>query len=96
MTNSENEVYWIAESTNEFFFGSYVLGFYQVDINRRFITMHDVLELKDFIKSVGSSKGFLFTTGYFTRDVHQPLEGPKVTLYNRMKILSELKSHNLA
>ena len=94
--NSPNEVFWIAESKNEFFFGNYVLGFVKVDEDRRFVTMHDILEFKDFTKSVTSTKGFFFTTGYFTRDVHQPLEGLKVTLYNRLKILNELKSHNLA
>jgi hypothetical protein len=92
LVNSPTEVYWVAESKNEFFFGNYVLGFYQVEPSRPFITMHDVLEFKDFIKSAGSTKGFVFTTGYFTRDVHQPLEGPKVALYNRLKILTELKN----
>lgn len=96
ISQSPLEVYWIAESTNEFFFGNYVLGFVEVDEERRYVTMHDVLEFKDFIKSVSSTKGFFFTTGYFTRDVHQPLEGPKVTLYNRRKVLEELRSHHLS
>ena len=89
--NEDNEIYWITESANEFFFGNYVLGFYQATAEQPFVSLAQLLEFKDFVKSVGSSKGFYFTTGYFTRDVHQPLEGAKVTLYNRAKILSELK-----
>jgi hypothetical protein len=96
IVNGNNEVYWVAESKNEFFFGNYVLGFVETNQAWPFITMHDILEFKDFIKSVGSTKGFFFTTGYYTRDVHQPLEGPKVTLYNRLKVLDELKSHSLS
>jgi len=91
LKNDEFETYWIAESTNEFFFGNYVLGFLVTGPGHLFVTLSDLLEFKDFIKSTGGAKGFFFTTGYFTRDVHQPLEGPKVTLYNRLKVLEELK-----
>ena len=91
LNNSPREIYWIAESNNDFFFGTYVLGFLLTDAANPYITMSDVLEFKDFLKSLGSGKGLLFTTGYFTRDVHQPLEGPKVTLYNKRKVLEELE-----
>jgi len=91
LNNSPRESYWITESQDPFFFGTYVLGFLLIDSNNPFITMSDVLEFKDFLKSLGSAKGLLFTDGYFTRDVHQPLEGPKVTLYNKRKVLDELK-----
>lgn len=96
MENSERESYWIAESQNEFFFGTYVIGFFRVAPDEPFVTMAEILEFKDFIKSMGSSKGFCLTNGYFTRDVHQPLEGPKVTLYNKRKVLEELKKHSLS
>ena len=96
LINSEREIYWIGESTNDFYFGNYVIGFLFVDPENPYILMSDVLEFKDFIKSVQSSKGFLFTNGYFTRDVHQPLEGAKVTLYNKRKILDELKRFQLS
>lgn len=95
MVISENEVYWITESTNEFFFGNYVLGFYKLKPGS-YLSLPTLFEFKDFIKSVGSSKGFFFSTGFFTRDVHQPLEGPKVTLYNRLKVLEEMQKHNLS
>jgi hypothetical protein len=91
-----NEVYWITESKNEFFFGNYVLGFFQTTENEKFVSLPTLLEFKDFIKSVSSTKGFFFTTGYFTRDVHQPLEGPKVSLYNRRKILDEMNRFQIA
>lgn len=91
-TQTEHEVYWIAESKSEFFYGNYVLGFVQVPEDRPFYTMKELLEFKDFVKSATSAKGFLFITGYFTRDAHQPLEGPKVTLYNKRKVLTELAS----
>lgn len=87
---SPQEAYWIAESTNAFFYGNYVLGFCESGPEKEFVTMTDILEFKDFIKSVSSTKGFYFTTGYFTSDVHQPLEGPKVALYNKLKVLEEL------
>lgn len=90
MKNSERETYWIAESNNEFFFGTYVLAFSTVDENTRYIPLAELLEFKDFVKSVGSTKGLFFTNGYFTRDVHQMLEGPKVALYNKRKVLEEL------
>lgn len=92
---SDNEVYWITESANEFFFGNYVMGFFKTDIEHPFVSLPTIFEFKDFVKSVTSSKGFFFTTGYFTKDVYQPLEGPKVTLYNRVKILNEFKRFNL-
>ncbi|NQW44219.1 MAG: hypothetical protein HQ462_02305 [Deltaproteobacteria bacterium] len=91
VTVSENEVYWIAASTNEFFFGNYVLGFFKIDADHRFVSLPTIFEFKDFIKSVTSTKGFFFTTGYFTKDVHQPLEGAKIALYNRLKIITEYK-----
>ncbi len=91
VNESPDEVYWVAESKNEFFYGNYVLGFRAVGDDHPYATMRDILEFKDFTKSQGSNKGFYFTTGYFTRDVHQPLEGAKVALYNRKKVLEELK-----
>ncbi len=92
LVQTENEVYWIAESQSEFFYGNYVLGFVQVPDERPFYTMKELLEFKDFVKSSTSAKGFLFISGYFTRDSHQPLEGPKVTLYNKRRVLTELKA----
>ncbi len=92
---NENEVYWVTESTNEFFFGNYVLGFHKVK-PKAYLSLPTLFEFKDFIKSAGSAKGFFFSTGFFTRDVYQPLEGPKVTLYNRLKVLEEMKKHGLS
>lgn len=94
MTNSERETYWVVESKNEFFFGNYVFGFCVVSDEEPYVTLQDLLEFKDFVKSMTTHKGFYFTTGYFTREVHQPLEGPRVTLYNRLKTLGELKKLN--
>lgn len=93
---SPNEVYWIAESTNAFFYGNYVLAFFQTMESERFVSLPKLFEFKDFTKSVQSAKGFFFSTGYFTRDVHQPLEGPKVALYNRLKTLSEMKRFGIS
>ena len=87
---SGEAIYWIAESRNPFFYGNYVLGFIHSEPSRPLVTLADVLEFKDFIKGAGSNKGFLFTNGYFTRDVHQPLEGPKVGLYNRQRVFEEM------
>ena len=92
VVQSESEVYWVAESKSEFFYGNYVMAFITVPEARPFYTMKELLEFKDFVKSSTSAKGFLFTNGYFTRDCHQPLEGPKVTLYNKRKVLEELKT----
>lgn len=88
---SETEVYWVAESKNELFWGSYVLGFNQATSEKPYISMATILEFKDFIKSVTSAKGLYLTTGYYTKDVYQPLEGPKVNLYNRLKVIEEMK-----
>jgi hypothetical protein len=90
LINSPHEHYWITESKEEFFSGNYVIAFLQTTNEHRFATMTDILEFKDFIKSAGSSKGLFFTTGYFTKDVFQPLEGPKVTYYNKPKVLEEM------
>lgn len=95
MILSETEAAWLTESSNEFFVGNYVFGFLQVDDQHPYATMSNILEFKDFVKSMTSIKGYYFTTGYFTRDVHQPLEGPKVALYNRRKVLEEFKRLNL-
>lgn len=92
---SESEVYWVAESMNEFFFGNYVLAFHKVKPGS-YLSLPTLFEFKDFVKGAGSSKGFFFSTGFFTRDVYQPLEGPKVTLYNRLKVLDEMKKHQLS
>jgi hypothetical protein len=96
LVQDEHEIYWVAESQNDFFFGSYVIGFFRVSEETPFVGMTKILEFKDFIKSVGSTKGLFFTTGYFSRDVHQPLEGPKVSLYNRLKVLNELKKYQIS
>ncbi|NBX92901.1 MAG: hypothetical protein EB078_01270 [Proteobacteria bacterium] len=93
---SETEVYWVAESKNELFWGSYVLGFHKSTVDHPYISMSTILEFKDFIKSVTSAKGLYLTTGYYTKDVYQPLEGPKVNLYNRLKILQEMKELGLS
>ena len=90
LVNAPNEHYWITESKEEFFSGNYVIAFLETNSEHRFATMTDILEFKDFIKSAGSSKGLFFTTGYFTKDVFQPLEGPKVTYYNKVKVLEEM------
>jgi hypothetical protein len=92
LNQTEDEAYWVCESKSEFFYGNYVMGFVRLPEERPFYTMKELLEFKDFVKSATSAKGFLFITGYFTRDVHQPLEGPKVTLYNKRRVLNELKS----
>lgn len=96
VTVNENEVYWITESSNEFFFGNYVLGFYKTDTAHPYVSLPTIFEFKDFVKSVTSTKGFFFTTGYFTKDVHQPLEGAKISLYNRLKVLSEMDRFKLS
>ena len=96
VTVSENEVYWIAESNSEFFFGNYVLGFFETSPKHPYVSLPTIFEFKDFVKSVTSNKGFFFTTGYFTKDVHQPLEGAKVSLYNRLKIIYELQRFKLS
>jgi len=94
--NSVRETMWICESKNEFFYGNYVLAFSLVDAERhQYITLSELLEFKDFVKSVSSAKGFFFTNGYFSRDVHQMLEGPKVALFNKRKVLEDLKNHGL-
>ncbi len=95
MTVSPKEVHWIAETQNAFFFGNYVLGFYVTDSPDEFVSLPTILEFKDFIKSAGSTKGLFFTNSYFTRDVLQPLEGPKVNLYNRKKIVEEIQKSGL-
>ena len=96
LVQDEDEIYWVAESQNDFFFGNYVIGFFKVSEDTPYVGMTKILEFKDFIKSVGSTKGLFFTTGYFSRDVHQPLEGPKVSLYNRLKVLNELKKYEIS
>jgi hypothetical protein len=95
LVQDEDEIYWVAESRNDFFYGNYVLGFFKANERTPLVGLTKILEFKDFIKSVGSTKGLFFTTGYFSRDVHQPLEGPKVSLYNRLKVLNELKKYQL-
>ncbi|MBI1859466.1 MAG: hypothetical protein HYR96_00935 [Deltaproteobacteria bacterium] len=96
MPISDRETYWVAQSENPVFFGQYVFGFYRVDGPEICVTMATLLEFKDFVKSVGSSKGFFFTNGFFTRDVHQPLEGPKVALFNARKIREERSQKGVA
>jgi len=93
---SETEMYWVAESKNELFWGSYVLGFNQATPDHPYTSMATILEFKDFIKSVTSAKGLYLTTGYFTKDVYQPLEGPKVNYYNRLKVISEMNELGLS
>lgn len=87
----ENEIYWITESNNSFFFGNYILCLFEVTPKQPFATLAKLLEFKDFVKSATSTKGFFFTTGYFTKDAYQPLEGPKVALFNKPMVLEELQ-----
>lgn len=92
----DREVYWVTESKNELFWGSYVLGFHLATPEQPYTSMSTILEFKDFIKSVTSAKGLYITTGYYTKDVYQPLEGPKVNLYNRLKVIEEMKEAGLS
>lgn len=92
----ENETYWVTESQNELFWGSYVLGFKLATSQNPYVSMSTILEFKDFIKSVTSAKGLYLTTGFYTKDVYQPLEGPKVNFYNRLKIIEEMKEFKLS
>lgn len=93
---SEEEFYWITESKNDFFSGNYVLGFYKTPSIKAFVSLPTILEFKDLVKSAGSTKGLFFSTGYFTKDVLQPLEGPRVNLYNRGKVIREMKRLGLS
>lgn len=88
---SKEEAYWITESPNAFFQGNYVLGFYVPENSTSYVSLPTILEFKDFVKSATSTKGLFFNAGYFTRDVLQPLEGPKCSLYNRKRVISEFK-----
>lgn len=91
ISENKEESYWIAHGQSELFSETYLFAFLLTSTDHPFITLAQVLEFKDFLKSLGGTKGVIFTNGYFTRDVHQPLEGPKVTLYNRLKILSDTR-----
>lgn len=93
---SEDEYYWVTESQNAFFFGNYVLGFYKTPSAKSFVSLPTILEFKDLVKGAGSTKGLFFSTGYFTKDVLQPLEGPKVNLFNRLKVISEIRRLGLS
>lgn len=91
LENSERDIIWVAESRDPILFGTVVFGAVAPDEEAGPLTpLSKVLEFKDFVKGLGSSKGFLLSTGYFSRDVHQPLEGVKVTLLNRLAVLKEL------
>jgi len=92
----ETETYWVTESKNELFWGSYVLGFKLSTAQNPYVSMSTILEFKDFIKSVTSAKGLYLTTGFYTKDVYQPLEGPKVNLYNRLKVIDEMREFKLS
>jgi len=83
--NNSQDIYWITENKNEFYYGNYVFAFLSSEERAPLVKLQQILGFKDFVKSVGSTKGFFFTTGYFTRDIHQPLEGAKINLYNRKK-----------
>jgi len=95
LSDGEHESVWVAESSNAFFSGKYIFGFLETHTDHPFATLGDLLEFKDFVRSIGSRKGFFFTTGYFTKDVHQPLEGAEVALYNRRRTLEERRRLNL-
>lgn len=92
---SPNEQLWTLNSQNQFFFGNYVFGFFVTDEDHPLVTLQDIFKFQSFVKGAGATKGFFFTTGYFTRDVHQPLEGPKITFFNQRKVLEELKKLNI-
>ncbi|MCB0416726.1 MAG: hypothetical protein H6617_02785 [Bdellovibrionaceae bacterium] len=88
--NSPDEVVWVAENEDPILYGILVFGCVEAAPPQGLTPLSAVLEFKDFVKGLGSTKGFLFTTGYFSRDVHQPLEGVKITLFNRKRVLAEL------
>ncbi len=94
-THSERERVWILESKNGFFYGQYAIGFILVSPVKPYVSIQEVIEFKDFVKSVGGARAHLFTNGYFTRDVYQVLEGPKVALYNKQHVAKALVDPNL-
>jgi hypothetical protein len=90
VTESPTEEYWIAESNSPLFSGTYVFGLKEVTEEEPFISLQALLQFKDFIKGIEKNKGFFLTNGFFVREVHQPLEGVPVTLYNKLRVLDEL------
>lgn len=92
---SPEEAYWVAKHNDPFFLGNYVFGFMVTTEAHPLVSLTDLLGFKDFVKGAESRKGFLLISGYFSRDVHQPLEGPNVTLFNRRKVLEERKARGL-
>ena len=91
MINSPRETFWILECQSGFFYGQYIMGFLHTTEERPYVTLSEVIEFKDFVKSMGGARAHLFTDGYFTRDVYQVLEGPKIALYNRQKVIEALQ-----
>ncbi len=93
---SDNECYWIAEKKDALFTDSYIFGAIVTTAERPLVPLASVLEFKDFVRGARSTKGLLLSSGYFSRDVHQPLEGVKVQLLNRKQVLGELASRQSA
>ena len=87
----EFEENWVLESQNPIFAGKFVFTFVAKPKDDPFVLLADLLQFKDFVKSMQAGKGFFFTSGYFTRDVHQPLEGVAVSLYNRLRVIEDLR-----
>ncbi|MCB0405627.1 MAG: hypothetical protein KDD51_12655 [Bdellovibrionales bacterium] len=90
LDNSTEEVVFVAENDDPILYGTLVFGCVVAAEPQGLTPLSTLLEFKDLVKGLGSTKGFLLTTGYFSRDVHQPLEGVKITLFNRKKVLAEL------
>ncbi|MEZ4751946.1 MAG: hypothetical protein R3B54_15340 [Bdellovibrionota bacterium] len=90
LVNSPEEVVLVAENEDPILYGTLVFGCVEAAEPQGLTPLSAVLEFKDFVKGLGSTKGFLLTTGYFSRDVHQPLEGVKITLFNRKRVMAEL------
>lgn len=90
MENSPEEIIIVAQNEDPILYGTLVFGCFKANNKQQLTPLSTVLEFKDFVKGLGSTKGFLLTTGYFSRDVHQPLEGVKVSLFNRKTVLEHL------
>lgn len=52
-----------------------------------------VLALASAVKADQAAKGILITTGYFSEDAPQPLEGPPIELINGPRLLALVGRH---
>lgn len=92
---AENEVEFLAVRRAPVIGGQYLVSCLFLGVSD-LVDTEKVWSLSSAVRAERALKGILITTGYFTKDVHNLLEGAPVELINRDRLAELLRKHEIS